>query len=734
MYKKSVLALWLLFALFLTSDLLKGQCLEYELSLEDKLKESEYVFEAKVLKQQAFVSETNGQIYTCHSLLPLINFKTAELSDTVFLITRGGETEDFIDMVFPSLQLSVGDKGVFLLRASNIDYQAAGIHIVCEPVGYSQGFIRFHATDKTYLSTFKQYPSKKKLHHQLSNILMEPVSVLCEEDDEDISLHSNTIIPNYNREVDTLFISSFNKIFATAGNHDTLTIYGEGFDEYTDTSYVQFRNVNFPNFEIYESVLPELIVSWTDTEIKVVVPGKVSNGTKKGAGTGRIKVINRFKQEATSEGNITILYNKLSSYDFYGELSKVFLINNDNAGGYTLYLDTNFHNNPFAKAAIERAVETWRCNTGLNYKIANEASGTTCVLLDDNINTISFDFDCPLMAGALAGTSVRLSKATCSKPVLYSFDMVFATAINWNFTQSATASSQVDFESIALHELGHSHGCEHVLDYEKTMHPSTGIGFDRRFIDGNTQKCGKLIISQSQDDSNCGSTPIIPVTNCDQKRLYLKVFLEAPYMDNSVMNTQLSAEGILPLTHPYHTAPWNYSGSANVNMLQEDIVDWILVEALDSNYQVIEKQAALLKFDGSVLAYDHQDGVLFNKLKGDEGYYIMVRHRNHLDIISKNMQQVNNMDAYDFSIATNVDGGTGQLKELEVGEIYGMKAGDFDGNGAITVADYNEFQNQISLFNGYYISDCNLDGAVTIQDFNLYKPNGSAIGNEYVRY
>ena len=63
-----------------------------------------------------------------------------------------------------------------------------------------------------------------------------------------------------------------------------------------------------------------------------------------------------------------------------------------------------------------------------------------------------------------------------------------------------------------------------------------------------------------------------------------------------------------------------------------------------------------------------------------------------------------------------------------------MINGDIDGNGIISVADFNHFQNQLAVINSYVISDINLDGNVTIEDFNLYIQNSSKIGLNIIRY
>ena len=164
------------------------------------------------------------------------------------------------------------------------------------------------------------------------------------------------------------------------------------------------------------------------------------------------------------------------------------------------------------------------------------------------------------------------------------------------------------------------------------------------------------------------------------------------------------------------------------------IVDWVLVELMDHNFGTIERKAALLKSDGEVVDATTGSTLIFCNLDQTETYYVVMRHRNHLDIISTNPIPINNGTInYDFTIVENIMGGEDQLVELSNG-IYGILSGDFDGNGTITVSDFILFIQQLSTINQYIQSDANLDGSVTLTDFNLLLPNISKLGVLPIRY
>ena len=113
--------------------------------------------------------------------------------------------------------------------------------------------------------------------------------------------------------------------------------------------------------------------------------------------------------------------------------------------------------------------------------------------------------------------------------------------------------------------------------------------------------------------------------------------------------------------------------------------------------------------------------------------FLVVRQRNHVDLLSASTVGLPNNTIFDFTLPSNVQGGVAQLVSLGNNN-FGMKAGDIDGNGIITVADYNIFVTDMSTMNDYIESDISLDGNVVVDDFNLYISNTGAIGVNPIRY
>lgn len=241
------------------------------------------------------------------------------------------------------------------------------------------------------------------------------------------------------------------------------------------------------------------------------------------------------------------------------------------------------------------------------------------------------------------------------------------------------------------------------------------------------------------DSEGCENMTSITLTedNC-AFTVQINMLLEGAYNSSTnLMSTILKDNDLLPLSQPYNRVPWNYQGGesvSNFTAIPENVSDWVLVELRDGtdNEQVVGQRAAFLKNDGTLIDLDGSVGVDFEDL--DEGdYFIVIRHRNHLAVISENVVTLPNAIPFDVTEPVNIFGGTGQLTEIEAG-LYALYAGDFDSNGTITVSDFNLYATQTAQINVYLDGDCNLDKAVTVADFNIYQPNASVIGVDLVRY
>lgn len=228
----------------------------------------------------------------------------------------------------------------------------------------------------------------------------------------------------------------------------------------------------------------------------------------------------------------------------------------------------------------------------------------------------------------------------------------------------------------------------------------------------------------------------VNVSSAPPPRLFAKAFLEGAYIGSGVMSNILLTENLLPKTQPYNRPPWNYNGNEGVAVLPPNTTDWVLAELRSSATpaNIVAAKAGFLKTDGTLQDVDGNAGFTFPGVNTAQNYFVVLRHRNHLAVISSTTTPLNNSLApYNFTLSATQVQGTNQMN-LMPGGFYALSAGDFNADGVITVLDFNFYQAQAAMLNQYLDADCNLDKAVTVADFNLYKPNASKIGVSLIRY
>ena len=204
--------------------------------------------------------------------------------------------------------------------------------------------------------------------------------------------------------------------------------------------------------------------------------------------------------------------------------------------------------------------------------------------------------------------------------------------------------------------------------------------------------------------------------------LDLTVLLEGPF--NGIdMNTDLRDNGVLPLSQPFNTYPFWYTGSENVGSIPINVVDWVLIELRDSDNpananasSIFEKQAAFLLSDGSIVDLDGSSPLTYTT-SYDQKMYPVILQLNHLAVISGTNLQRDAAGVYTFDF-TNGDafGGIAGQKEVAVG-VWAMFGGDGSGNGSITSGDINSWEFD-SGNQGYLYGDYNLDSEADNKDKN----------------
>ena len=198
-----------------------------------------------------------------------------------------------------------------------------------------------------------------------------------------------------------------------------------------------------------------------------------------------------------------------------------------------------------------------------------------------------------------------------------------------------------------------------------------------------------------------------------------RLFLEGPYdASTHAMNTLLNQNGALPLTSPFADDP------RQVATIPAQVVDWVQLELrATADGAAIAQRSCFLRADGHVVDLDGTTQAIgMNAAPGS--YYLVVRHRNHLAVMSAAAVTLSSSGStvYDFSTGLAQYYG-GDAKLLEAG-VYGLFSGDANGSGQVQNDDKNDFWKLQVGLSGYRSADFNLNGEVQNDDKNdFWKAN-----------
>lgn len=471
-----------------------SQVMLKEISLKQQIEKSDLVVEGKVVSKKSFWE--NNLIYTKNTIQVYKVFK-GEPVTTLEVITEGGRVGLEALVVSSALKLKNNDIGVFVLENSNLSTKLSksSSNKVFKPYSAIQGFYKYDLIDNVAANPF----NKKQ---GISSSFYDEIKSITRKNYVEVSGFNTAEINkslNQNKTLSAV-ISGFNPTIATAGTQSQLTINGSGFG--TSIGAVGFADADNGGAGFIDA-LQSQIVSWTDTQIVVEIPS--------GAGTGKVRVTPPLSSSAVSSSDLTISYSELNvDYDV-ATVTTAFPLQHYGqsfqTGGYIWKMQTDFYNDtehPGAKAAFERAMETWRCTTKINWTISNTPVATD-VKAKDNTNIIRFDNGSELGAGVL-GTCYSYYNG-CSSGGSYNWyvselDIVFDDATTWYYG-TGDPGLAFDFQSVAVHELGHGHQLGHVVNTNAIMHYNISPGEANRVLSADDIAAGNDIQSRSTSNQIC---------------------------------------------------------------------------------------------------------------------------------------------------------------------------------------------------------------------------------------
>jgi hypothetical protein len=250
-------------------------------------------------------------------------------------------------------------------------------------------------------------------------------------------------------------------------------IRGTGFGNKRDS--IQVSNANGPGMVALDS---SDILYWSNNLIKVRMPGVLIKDKWGTPGTGPFKVFNACG-ESVSSADLTINYSIENGSGGADKVRPNIVMSQDTASIWWR-CDTSVWNNPRALACVKKAIKTWNCYTGVNWKLSPNT-----IMLEttkhDSISVIYFS-----NSGSNFETRYTLMQtqpwilpnclnAEHDSVAFYNEadiqlrrDKYITTGKHWSYDMTyGVADTSHDsnyFYDAILHELGHAHGLNHIND------------------------------------------------------------------------------------------------------------------------------------------------------------------------------------------------------------------------------------------------------------------------------
>ena len=493
------------------------RCLLLPLEPARRAQQSALVVEAQVLDARSFWDAGHTRLFTRHRLRVFSLLKGA-VADTagLVLLTEGGRLGLDQQVLTNTLRLAAGQQGVFfLIPAPWPGVAAAGPGRTWTPFGSEQGFIAYDPAAGTAAEPFRTYPAiDAGFYEQLARLTGQPRRVLLAN--PALAATPKVALRGGLAPV----VAGFSPPSLPAGADAVLTIEGSGFGSSRGSGFVEFRNADDGGATRVQA-RPADYLAWTDARIRVRVPSSASGGSPTGpghpAGSGLVRVTTTDQLAAESATALTVGYALTNVESTDGALlQRPNHIALNATGGLTYRFGPNFAANAAAAAAWQRALATWRCQTGMNWELG--AANSTNAIAADGQNVVAFDAGAELPARVLGRTTSYYQG--CYAPggeVVFwvkEIDMQYDDGATFQFgpAPAVRALNQVDFESVVVHELGHAQQLAHLNLPGAVMHFALSLGQNTRTLNPASEVAGgrQVLRVRSFRDLGCGGPGLLP--------------------------------------------------------------------------------------------------------------------------------------------------------------------------------------------------------------------------------
>lgn len=492
----------------------QASCPLIPLSIDERVQISDVVLEAEVMSRVSYFNNAQNFIYTSYHLKVHKVFKGENIAREVVLVTEGGMVDHTWLQVSPNLEPETGQKGLFFLNTQHsypvLDPAMSSYYSQCGPLGLisydPQG-------EKAWDMLGSQGNIKPDLYAKVRSLTEDYV----EYDEVEITTDRGTVQRRFQP-----IISSFSPTNMPSGTREPLVIKGSGFGFLQGNGYVEFLNADNGGGS-YVRPLKQDYLSWTDTQITVLVQRR--------AGTGPIRVANAFNNMTETQTELTLSWAHINVTPGDTISWETRLTAPNSNQGFEFVWDQTLYQNKPAVASFLRALESWRCKSLVNWDTLGVAPNDT--QLRDGKNMVFFDTKGWLPQSTLGVCYTWFNGCIFQFPqyrmewYVSEIDIVFKQSVNWEFGPQPAAQGKTDFESVALHELGHGLMLGHVINPLNIMHYSLGAEENKRTLQDSDIQGAQYVLNKSTT-SVCGVDPMVLILedNCRFTSLEAQIFVD----------------------------------------------------------------------------------------------------------------------------------------------------------------------------------------------------------------
>lgn len=488
-------------------------------SLEERIKAADIIVEGEVVAQRSFWDARKELIYTAHTVRLFKVFKGELKERQVEVITDGGTVGLAMHTVSSALQLRKGQQGLFFLtKGAPAGIVASAASVITRPYASRQGFVRYDMERGTAADPFSQYKSVQEVYQTVTARMGQQYKTVIANDRLESGIKAQ-LKQESTQATQAPTVTGISPTRTSAGTGAVLTITGTGFGSTRGKGFVEFPNADDGGTTLVRPYASDY-VSWSNTQIKVMVPSYTETGGT--AGTGRVKVTANDGTSGMSDGTLIIEFAYSNVVAEGGNTPfQPALIDANQKGGYTIQFAPSLQSRAAAQEGFRRAVNNWVCTTNVNWVVG--ATTTTESAADDGRSVIRFAPSSVTGQSVLARTISKYRGCVSINGTrrdtvfwLTEFDMEINSNITWQYGPGGPTANQFDFETVILHELGHAHQLGHVILPNTLMHYNIGRQKQIRDLTPPDIAGANLVLSRSLGPLACGGrSPMTPKLDGD---------------------------------------------------------------------------------------------------------------------------------------------------------------------------------------------------------------------------